>query len=192
MKFTKLAMLATAPAIALAATSVAAQDVGTTIYSQVDGSEVGTIDSNDGTNVILNTGNYEAALPGNYLAQREGKWTINATKEQIDAMMAAEVAKQEAAAKAAQAKAEAERQAKLDAALVVGAQVVTVDDQPLGLIDEIKINEATAEEEFIVVKSEDEQLVTLPINLMTVDAEGSLIAMANYADIMAALEAAGG
>ena len=189
MKFAKLALLATA----IAATPIAAnaQDVGTTVYSQVDDSVVGTIDSNDGTNDVLNTGDYEATLPLNYFAQRPvgdtgtNAWTINATKAQIDGMMAQQIAQQKAAAAEAQAKAEAEAAQRLATALVVGAPVITADEQPIGMIDQLN-------GESVVVKTADVQLVTLPQNLMWADTEGRLMARANLADIMAALQAAGG
>ncbi|MFL0357192.1 hypothetical protein ACI5KX_12025 [Erythrobacter sp. GH1-10] len=189
MKFAKLALFATA--IAATPFVANAQDAGTTIYSQVDDSVVGTVESNDGTTVVVDTGDYKAPLPGNYLAERPigdtGKtgWTINATKPQIDAMMADQIAKQEAAAAEAKAKAEAEAAERLAAALVVGAPVITADEQSLGMVDEIT-------EANVIVKTEDEQLVTLPQNLMWADEDGQLMARANLDDIMAALEAVGG
>ena len=117
MKLSKLALLATAAAALPFAAQ--AQDAGTTIYSQVDDSTVGTIASNDGTIAILDTGAYQAPLPIATYAQREGKWTINATKAQLDGMMAA-------------AAAEAEK--KLAAALVDGAEVVSADSMPVGTV----------------------------------------------------------
>ena len=82
MKLSKLAVLATT--IAALPIAANAQDAGTTIYSQVDDSTVGTIASNDGATAVLDTGSYKAPLPVATYAQREGKWTINATKAQID------------------------------------------------------------------------------------------------------------
>lgn len=117
MKLSKLAVLATA--IAALPVAANAQDAGTTIYSQVDDSTVGTIASNDGATAILDTGSYKAPLPIATYAMREGKWTINATKAQIDGMMAA-------------AAAEAEK--KLAAALVDGAAVVSADATPVGTV----------------------------------------------------------
>ena len=178
MKFAKLAVAATL----LAATPFAAnaQDAGTTIYSQVDGSEVGTIISNDGTTTVLDTGSYEAPLQPGYFAEREGKWTINATKAQIDGMMAQQVAQQEAAAAEAQAKAQEEAAAKLAAALVIGAPVITNDEMALGMIDQI-------DGDNVVIKTEDEALVTLTRNFFAVDGEGRLLALASFETIMAAV-----
>ncbi|MEO0872670.1 MAG: hypothetical protein AAFY19_12055 [Pseudomonadota bacterium] len=117
MKLSKLAVLATT--IAALPVAASAQDAGTTVYSQVDDSTVGTIESNDGSIAILDTGDYKAPLPVATYAQRDGKWTINATKAQVDGMMAA-------------AKAEAE--AKLAAALVDGAAVTSADNMPVGTV----------------------------------------------------------
>ncbi|MEL6487917.1 MAG: hypothetical protein AAFQ13_12340 [Pseudomonadota bacterium] len=117
MKLSKLAVLATT--IAALPVAASAQDAGTTVYSQVDDSTVGTIESNDGAIAILDTGDYKAPLPVATYAMRDGKWTINATKAQVDGMMAA-------------AKAEAE--AKLAAALVDGAAVVSADSMPVGTV----------------------------------------------------------
>ena len=79
----------------------------------------------------------------------------------------------------------AEAAAKLATALVPGAQVVTADAQVLGAVDTIDGNN-------IVVKGENDFIVTLPKEMFAVDANGALMALANHADIMAALEAAGG
>lgn len=117
MKLSKLVVLASA--IAALPVAASAQDAGTTVYSQVDDSTVGTIASNDGTTAILETGSYKAPLPVATYAQREGKWTINATKAQIDGMMAA---------------AQAEAEKKLAAALVDGASVVSADSMPVGTV----------------------------------------------------------
>lgn len=153
MKFAKLAILATA----MAATPIAAnaQDPGTTIFSQVDGSEVGTVESNDGATVLVDTGTYKAPLPSNLLAEREGQWTINATKAQIDGMMKA----QEEAANA-----------KRDAALVEGAAVMSADGQPAGVI--YTVDDADT----AIVKS-DAGIITLTRDAFAVDANGNLMAL---------------
>ena len=67
-----------------------AQDVGATVYGN-DDAPIGTVTANDGTTVTVNTGKHAAPLPANLLAEREGKWTVNATKGQIDGMMAQQV-----------------------------------------------------------------------------------------------------
>lgn len=182
MKFAKLAILATA----IAATPIAAhaQSVGDTVYGN-DGNPIGTIDSNDGTNAVVNTGKYTAALPVSAFGTSEQGPTLNITKAAIETQLAAAQAQQEAAMAEAKAKAEAEAAAALQAALVVGAPVITADSLSLGMVDEIA-------GENVVVKGEDETLVTLPVNLLIANPEGGLMALANHADIMAALQAAGG
>lgn len=182
MKLSKLALLA-AP-LAMAPVAAHAQDAGTTIYSQVDGSEVGTIESNDGTIATLDTGSFKAPLPIATYAEREGQWTINATKAQIDGMMAQQVAQAEAAAAeqaAAQEAAAAEAEAALAAALVPGAAVVTADAQPLGTIDKLAGDN-------VVVSNEQAGLITLPRSLMATDEAGALVARANLDAIMAAVK----
>ena len=122
MKFAKLAILATA----IAATPIAAhaQSVGETVYGN-DGNPIGTIDSNDGTNAVINTGKYTAALPVGAFGTGANGPTLNITKAAIETQLAAAQAQQEAAAAEAQAKAEAEAAAALQAALIVGAPVIT-------------------------------------------------------------------
>ncbi len=182
MKFAKLAILASA----IAATPIAAhaQSVGDTVYGN-DGNPIGTIDSNDGTNAVINTGKYTASLPVSAFGTSEKGPTLNLTKTAVEAQLAAAQAQQEAAIAEAKAKAEAEAAAALQAALVVGAPVITADSQALGMVDEIA-------GENVVIKGEDEMLVTLPVNLLIANPEGGLMALANLADIMAALQAVGG
>ena len=182
MKFAKLAILATA----LAATPIAAQaqEVGATVYGN-DGNPIGTIESNDGTNAVLVVGEFKAPLPVSIFGAGENGPTINTTYAAVyEQLKAAEAARQQQIAEA-QAKAEAEAAAALQAALVVGAPVITADQQSLGMVEEIA-------GENVIIKGEDETLVTLPRNLLAANPEGGLFALANHADIMAALQAAGG
>ena len=182
MKLSKLAVLATT--IAALPIAANAQDAGTTIYSQVDDSVVGTIESNDGATAVLDTGAYKAPLPVATYAEREGKWTINATKAQIDGLMAQQVAAAEAAAAEQAAAAEAaaaEAEAALTAALVPGAAVVTADAQPLGTVSELA-------GENVVVTNEEAGLITLPRSLMATDEAGAIVARANFDAIMAAVQ----
>ena len=168
MKFTTL--LATAAALAVVPFAAQAQDVGASVTGN-DDAEIGTVVMNDGTTVVVDTGMHKAPLPANaFGGDAEAGWTLNVTKTQLDEMMSAQLA---------------EAAAALEAALVVGAPVVTADAQSLGLID--KIEDAT-----IIIKGEDESLVTLPVDMLALDADGAIIARANMADIQAALEAQGG
>lgn len=182
MKFAKFAILATALAATPIATS--AQEVGATVYGN-DGKAIGTIESNDGANAVLNTGKYNATLPLSAFGKGESGPTLNITKAAIEEQLAAAQAAQEKAIAEAKAKAEAEAAAALAAALVVGAPVVTADAQSLGLIDEIA-------GENVVIKGEEDFMVTLPVKLLAAHPEGGIMALANYSDIIAALEAVGG
>ncbi|MFN2100107.1 hypothetical protein [Altererythrobacter sp. MF3-039] len=179
----KLAKLAAA-ALVLTASPAMAQDVGSTVMGN-DDAPIGQVIANDGTTVTIDTGMHQVPLPANAFGTGEAGPTLNISKTQLDEMMTAQLAQQEAAMAEAQAAAEAEAAAKLQAALVVGAPVITADEQPLGMVDEFIGDN-------VIVKAEDETLVTLPRNLFGVDGEGALMALANHADIMAALEAVGG
>jgi hypothetical protein len=188
MKLAKLAFLATA----MAATPIAAnaQDVGDTVYGN-DGEPIGTVTATDANVVTVDTGTYKAPLPRGAVAERpigetgETGFRVEATKAQVDSMMAAQLAEQKAAEearKAELAKAEAEAKARLAEMLVIGAPIVTADEQPLGLVETIEQEGA-----IIVVKvPENEELISLPRTLMWVDEEGVIMARANYEDIMAA------
>jgi hypothetical protein len=169
LNFTRTVFAAGALSLAITSPAALAQDVGATIMGN-DQAAVGTVVSNDGTNVVLDTGKHKVPLATESFAQNEGVWSVNITKTELDAMMDQAVA---------------EAAAKLAAALVPGAQVVTADAQVLGAVDTIDGNN-------IVVKGENDFIVTLPKEMFAVDANGALMALANHADIMAALEAAGG
>ena len=182
MKFAKLAILATA----LAATPIAAnaQSVGETVYGN-DGNPIGTIESNDGTNATLKINEHSVPLPVSAFGTSANGPTLNITKAAIVEQLDAQAAAQQQAAAQAQAQAAAEAAAALEAALVVGAPVITADAQALGLVNEIAGDN-------VIIKSEDESLVTLPRTLLAANPEGGLYALANHADIMAAMQAAGG
>jgi hypothetical protein len=169
LKFTKAIFTAGAMSLASVSTAALAQDVGATIMGN-DEAAVGTVVSNDGTNVVLDTGKHKVPLASDSFAENAGTWSVNISKTELDAMM------DQALAEAA---------AKRDAALVSGAQVVTVDAQVLGAVD-------TIDGDNVVVKGENDFVVTLPRDMFAVSPEGALTALANHADIMAALEAAGG
>lgn len=158
MKFTKLALLATAMAAAPFAAN--AQDVGATVYGN-DDAAIGTVTVNDGSVVTVDTGKHKAPLPANLLAEREGKWTVNATKAQIDEMMDAQVA--------------AANEAR-DAALVEGAAVTSADGQPAGTI-------YTVDTEDMVIIKNDAGIITLTRDSFAADANGALIVLYSAADI---------
>jgi hypothetical protein len=169
LKFTHAIFAAGALSLACVSTAALAQDVGATIMGN-DDTAVGTVVSNDGSNVVIDTGKHKVPLATNSFAENEGVWSVNITKGELDAMMD---------------EAQAEAAAKLEAALVEGAQVVTADAQVLGAVD-------TIDGTNVVIKGENDFVVTLPKDMFAVDANGALMARANHADIIAALEAAGG
>ena len=166
----RIALAAAAAAIAFS-TPAMAQDVGTEIIGN-DDAPVGTIDANDGANAVLNTGTYEIPLPLNSFAERDGVWTMNMTKADLEAAWANVLAE-----------AEAEAEAALAEAMVEGATVASADAMPLGTV-------ATVNEAEVVIASETDAMITLPKDLFALDAEGTLVVMANHADIMAAINAA--
>ncbi|MEL7318012.1 MAG: hypothetical protein AAFN04_05150 [Pseudomonadota bacterium] len=160
MKLSKLALLAaTTVALPFAAQ---AQDAGTTVYSQVDDSTVGTIESNDGATAVLDTGSYKAPLPIATYAEREGKWTINATKAQIDGMMAA---------------AAAEADKKLAAALVDGASVVSADTMPVGTVLALDVEK----DQYLI--EADTSIITLKREHFAVNQSGALTALFTSAQL---------
>lgn len=121
MKSVKLALiatlLATTPAVAFA------QDVGTTVYGN-DGNAIGTVEAVADGVVTIDTGKHKAPIPADLIGTGETGPSINATKAQIDAMMDAQVA---------------EANAKRDAALVLGAPVVSAMGKPVGTISELDL-----------------------------------------------------
>ncbi|AWW74112.1 hypothetical protein CD351_06685 [Erythrobacter sp. KY5] len=152
MKFAKLAVLATAMAVTPIAAN--AQDVGATVYGN-DDAPIGTVEANADGIVTVNTGKHAAPLPANLLAEREGKWTVNATKAQIDGMMDQQVAQANAAR---------------DAALTEGATVMSADGMPAGVI-------YTVDSEDTVIVKNDGGIVTLTREAFATDANGQLMAL---------------
>jgi len=116
-------------------------------------------------------------------AEREAALkTLEESRRQREEAEAAEREREEKR-KAELAKAEAEAKARLAEMLVVGAPIVTADEMPLGMVETIE-----QEGEIIVVKLEDEELISLPRTLMWVDEEGTIMARAKYDQIMAAAQ----
>jgi len=152
MKFAKLAILAAA--MSFAPTAAFAQDVGVTVMGN-DDAPIGTVSANDGGIVTVDTGKHQAPLPAELLAEREGNWTVNATKAQIDGMMDAQVA--------------AANEAR-DAALVQGAAVVSADGLPAGMVYTIDT------EDTVIVKN-DMGIVTLTRESFAATPEGALMAL---------------
>ena len=135
--------------------SLMAQDVGTTVYGN-DDAPIGTVTQNEGGVVTVDTGDFQAPLPANLLAEREIGWTVNATKDQINSMMAAQ---------------QAEANAKRDAALVTGAAVVSANGAPAGVV--YSIDDAA---DAIIVKREG-GIITLKREHFAVSPQGALMAL---------------
>lgn len=168
MKFAKLALAASA--LAMAPVAASAQDAGETVYGN-DGNPIGTVQSNDGTNVVIAVGEYSATLPASIFGTSEQGPTLNATRAAIEGQLAAAQAQQEAAMAEAQAAAEAEAAARLDAALVEGAAVISADAQPAGVVASID-----GDMDAVVVMREG-GIVTLKREHFAVDANGDLMAL---------------
>lgn len=103
------------------AVSGPALGIGVTVYDP-QGAEVGKIDSASGDTVVLDTGTNKATLPKNVFGTSPKGPTVNATRTQIDTMVAAASAKSNAA---------------FDAALVPGAEVRGSAGALVGTIKEI-------------------------------------------------------
>lgn len=145
MNSVKLALIAAA--IAATPTAAFAQDVGETIFGN-DGNPIGTVDKvfppdeSQGIEkiVVINTGKHKAPVPANLLYKAEAGQTVNATKGQIEAMMDQQVA---------------EAAAKLDAALVVNAAVLSVNGNPAGTLTSVD----TVKDAFILESPEGSVLL---------------------------------
>lgn len=121
MKSAKLALLATL--LAATPATAFAQDVGATIYGN-DGNPIGTVEQVTDQVIVIDTGKHKAPVPVSMVFDGETGPSVNATKDQVDAMMDQQVA---AAA------------ARRDAALVKGAAVVSVNGNPAGTLDKVDL-----------------------------------------------------
>jgi hypothetical protein len=161
MNLAKLALAATA--LTTVPFAAQAQDVGTTVFGN-DDAAIGTVEANDGEVVTVDTGKHKAPLPANLLAEREGKWTVNATQAQINQMMDAQVA---------------EANAARDAKLMEGAALVSADGQPAGTIYTID----SAADAIIVER--DGGIITLKREHLALDPQGNLMALFTMEQIAA-------
>ncbi|MFC3097276.1 hypothetical protein [Alteraurantiacibacter palmitatis] len=157
-----------AAAMLAAPVAVMAQDVGATVTGN-DANPIGTVVSNDGATVVVDTGAHRVPLPLDVFANGEGGPTLNTTRAELDSIYERQLA---------------EAAAARDAALVEGASVVTADQQVLGKIDMI-------DGDNIVIR-EGDFVVTLPREMLAVNGEGALIALASMDAIQQALQAAQG
>ncbi|MBI1403567.1 MAG: hypothetical protein GC147_10170 [Porphyrobacter sp.] len=166
MKSVKLALLATllaaAPAVAYA------QDVGATVYGN-DGNPIGTVESVANGVVTIDTGKHKAPIPANLIGTGETGPSINATKAQIDAMMDQQIA---------------EANAKRDAALVLGAPVVSAMGKPVGTLSEVDL-----ENDAFVLESPNGP-VALKKEHFAVNPQGQLMALFTVEQIASAAASA--
>ena len=168
----KLSTLAAAAVLALAGVSApalaqtAAVSVGAKIFGP-DGAEVGTVESVQGENVVVNTGSVTAALPASVFGTSDKGPTIGWNKADLEAAISA---------------ANAQADAELDAAIAAGADVYSADAVLLG-----KIKEVPADGTVIVELASGP--VALPRDQMALAAE-KLTFRATAADVQAAAAAA--
>ena len=163
MKFAKLAAAAAfAAAATFPAAALAQVAAGAKVYGP-QGGEVGTIVSVEGGVATVDTGTYKAPLPENAFGKGENGPTITVTKAQLDEMMAAQVA---------------ETNAKRDAALVVGAAVVSPKGAALGTIKSVEGD--------AVVLDSPSGAVQLKREHFALDANGALMALFTAEQVAAA------
>ena len=169
----KLSTLAAAAALALAGVSApalaqnAAVAVGAKIFGP-DGAEVGTVESVQGENVVVNTGSVTAALPASVFGTGDKGPTIGWNKAQLEAAVNEENQKAAAA---------------LEAAFVADADLYSSDGQLLGKVKTV------AEDSFVVALASGE--FTLPKQQVTMQAD-KLTFLATAADLQAAVAAQAG
>ena len=170
MNTVKRALLATllAASPALVPAAALAQDVGATIYGN-DGNAIGTVETVANGIVTIDTGKHKAPIPANLIGTSASGPSINATKDQIDAMMDAQVA---------------EALAKRDAALVVGAAVVSANGNPAGTLKEVDLAADT------IVLESPQGPVALKKEHFAVSPEGQLMALFTREQIASAAASA--
>ena len=149
-----------------AATASASVEVGATVHGS-DGKPVGTVLATQGDAVLLDTGANQIAIPATAFTTGEQGPALNITKAALDAEYERQMT---------------EQNAKLDAALVVGAEVKTADAQPLGTVQAIEGNN--------VVLGSDSEPLTMPKEYFAIDQNGGPVVRATMAQIREAVAAA--
>lgn len=166
MQFTKMALIATLLAATPAMAS--AQDLGATVYGN-DGNAIGTVENVADGIVLIDTGKHKAPIPAELIGTGETGPSINATKDQIDAMMDAQIA---------------EATAKRDASLVAGAAVLSANGNPAGTLTEVDLAM-----DAIILESPDGP-VAMKKEHFAVDANGQLVALFTREQIASAAASA--
>ena len=165
MTFSKLTAATAAFSLVLLAGSAAAQDVGATVTGN-DGNAIGTVLSNDGTTIVVDTGTHQVPLGPDAFAVSDTGPTLNTTKGELDTAYGALAAEQAAA---------------LQAALVAGAAVVTADAQPFATINTVNAND--------ILLDRAGSTMILGKEMFALNADGGVMLLANLADIEAAIAA---
>lgn len=169
MKSMKLALFASA--LALTPFAAAAQEVGATIFGN-DGAPVGTVEQIDDQVVIINTGKHKAPVPANAFYDAEAGRSVNTTRADLDAFMDQRAAEEQAKAEAALA--------KRDAALVVGAEVVSYGGKPAGTLTAVDLAADS------ITLESPEGPVLLTKQYFTINPEGRLMALVTLEQIASA------
>jgi sporulation protein YlmC with PRC-barrel domain len=152
------ALLAAAPAMA------SAQDIGSTIYGN-DGNPVGTVEQVNEQVIVIDTGKHKAPVPVTLVFESETGPAVNATKEQVDAMMDKQVA---------------EANAKRDAALVTGTAVMSINGNPAGTLGKVDLAA-----DVITLDSPDGPII-LKKEYFAVNPQGQLMALVTREQIASA------
>ncbi|KPF64762.1 hypothetical protein [Porphyrobacter sp. AAP60] len=162
MKNAKLALIATLLASAPAMAS--AQEVGSTIYGN-DGNPVGTVEQMNEQVIIVDTGKHKAPVPVTLIFEGESGPAVNATKDQVDAMMDQQIA---------------EANTKRDASLVKGAAVQSINGNPAGTLGDVDLAA-----DVITLDSPDGPII-LKKEYFAVSPEGQLTALVTREQIASA------
>lgn len=155
-----------ATAAPAASTAGASLTVGAKVYDP-QGAEIGTIENVSGGNVVVNTGTNRATLASTAFGTSPKGATLNTTRAQLDAAVAAASAKASTATKAA---------------LVAGAQVRGEGGAVVGTVKEVEGDN--------VVLDREAGPVALTSQFFTTDANGLVLTM-TAAELDAAAKAAG-
>jgi hypothetical protein len=177
MKFFKIVLMSSALAIAPAAIAQEAGtpatqtvSVGTTIYGN-DGNPVGTIEEIADGIAAIDTGEYVARIPAELIGAGEQGPSVNATREQINSMVAAQLA---------------EIEARRDSAMVEGAAVLSANGEAAGTLTQVDLAGN------VIVLTSAAGPVTLKKENFALDAEGRLQVLYSRQDIETAAAAASG
>lgn len=175
MKFFKIALISSALAVAPAAIAQEAGapatqtvSVGTTIYGN-DGNPVGTVEQIADGVAAINTGEYVARIPAELIGAGEQGPSVNATREQINSMVAAQ---------------QAELEARRDSAMVEGATVQSANGEVAGTLTQVDL------EANLIVLTSAAGPVSLKKENFALDAEGRLQVLYSRQDIETAAAAA--